>query len=137
MKKNILFIVLIAGVGALAGIGAYTLLKPEAPMNISERQKVQFASLPIYSENTDGGLDFTTAAAKTVAGVVHIKVVAENTQTNTYDPFRDFFGDGFPFGQRGPSMGSGSGVIISADGYIITNNHVIRNATKIEVILND
>jgi serine protease Do len=139
MKKNVVLAFLILGIGALAGVGAYTLLRSDESTTISEKQKVQFASLPVYPEVQDGGLDFTVAAAKTVPAVVHIKVTvsAENSQTYSYDPFRDFFGNGFPFGQRGPSMGSGSGVIISADGYIVTNNHVIRNASKIEVILND
>jgi Do/DeqQ family serine protease len=138
MKRNIFIGFLLAGLGALAGIGAYTLFAPQPQMSISEKQKVQFASLPTYASATDGTLDFTVAAAKTVPGVVHIKVTADNnTQSNYNDPFRDFFGDSFPFGQRGPSMGSGSGVIISADGYIVTNNHVVRNASKIEVTLND
>lgn len=50
--------------------------------------------------------------------------------------FHDFFGDS-PYGQQGPLQGAGSGVIISPDGYIVTNNHVVQDASKIEIVLND
>jgi Do/DeqQ family serine protease len=50
--------------------------------------------------------------------------------------FHDFFGES-PYGKQGPLQGAGSGVIISADGYIVTNNHVVQDATKIEIVLND
>ncbi len=139
MKKNIFIGLLIASLGGFVGVAAYKFFEDKGPTTITEKQKVQFASLPTYSE-PDGGTDFTVAAAKTVPAVVHIKVtMSASPQANYIDPiFRDFFGDGgFPFGQRGPSMGSGSGVIISADGYIVTNNHVVNGADKIEVVLND
>jgi Do/DeqQ family serine protease len=139
MKKNIFIGLLIASLGGFVGVAAYKFFEDKGPSTITEKQKVQFASLPIYAE-PDGGTDFTVAAAKTVPAVVHIKVtMSASPQANYIDPiFRDFFGDGgFPFGQRGPSMGSGSGVIISADGYIVTNNHVVNGADKIEVVLND
>lgn len=99
-------------------------------------------------------IDFTTAAAATTPSVVHIKAT-ENRQANNYapqggmDPFGGFFGDDFfgqffgkpQQGQRNrspqPQEASGSGVIISADGYIVTNNHVVANADKLEVTLSD
>ena len=84
--------------------------------------------------------DFTVAAEKTIHSVVYIKT--EYTQkTNTYD---DFFGDPFfnyfaPFqyGYNQPIVGAGSGVIVSSDGFIVTNNHVVQDADKITVTLND
>lgn len=139
MKKNIFIGLLIASLGGFVGVSAYKFFEDKGPSTITEKQKVQFASLPTYAE-PEGLTDFTVAAAKTVPAVVHIKVtMSASPQANYIDPiFRDFFGDGgFPFGQRGPSMGSGSGVIISADGYIVTNNHVVNGAEKIEVVLND
>lgn len=139
MKKNIFIGLLIASIGGFVGVSAYKFFEDKGPNTITEKQKVQFASLPTYAE-PEGLTDFTVAAAKTVPAVVHIKVtMSASPQANYIDPiFRDFFGDGgFPFGQRGPSMGSGSGVIISADGYIVTNNHVVNGAEKIEVVLND
>lgn len=92
-------------------------------------------------------VDLTMAAENSVNAVVHIKSTQESkTQTVTVrDPFYEFFGD--MFGNRGgaqqrevrtqPKVGFGSGVIISKDGYIVTNNHVIDNADIISVKLND
>jgi len=86
--------------------------------------------------------DFTVAAEQTVNAVVHVKTkftpkISSKLPMN--DPFFDFF-----FGRPEyfnhspqPQMGSGSGVIISADGYIVTNNHVIEKSDEIEVVLND
>lgn len=80
--------------------------------------------------------DFVESAEKSVNSVVHIKTLTQNANNLSYDPFHDWF---FGGRQRQPNImqGSGSGVIISQDGYIVTNNHVVNGATKIEVILND
>ena len=101
------------------------------------------------------GLDFTKAAESTINSVVSIKSFATPRQQQYYggdfDPFEFFFGPGFGGGgqqrkqqQQQPQKksepqptGSGSGVIISEDGYIVTNNHVIDGAEKLEVTLND
>jgi Do/DeqQ family serine protease len=91
-------------------------------------------------------VDLTQAAENSVHAVVHIKSTQESkTQTVTVrDPFYEFFGE--MFGNRGPQqrqvqtpekVGFGSGVIISKDGYIVTNNHVIDKADVISVKLND
>lgn len=102
---------------------------------------------------TAGLVDLTSAAESSVNSVVYIKVTSGGkTQTYTVqDPFNDFFGDffGFGFGGRGNGQGqqrqiqtpkrhaAGSGVIISSDGYIVTNNHVVKDADEITVKLND
>lgn len=80
--------------------------------------------------------DFVAAAEKSLNSVVHIKTTTEGKANLNYDPFQDWF---FGHQQRQPYVmqGSGSGVIISADGYIVTNNHVVNGADKIEVVLND
>ena len=95
-----------------------------------------------YTGISAASVDFTEAAERSVNGVVHIKstsVRASASQPQMVDPFEYFFG----FGGRGqqrqqqPVVGYGSGVIISDDGYILTNSHVVENATEIEVTLND
>ncbi len=86
-------------------------------------------------------VDFTYAAEKSNSAVVHIRssVVQQPRAQRIPDPFRQFFGDDFFGSPRGPQRGesSGSGVIIRQDGFIVTNNHVVENAEKIEVTLYD
>jgi serine protease Do len=84
-----------------------------------------------------GFLDFTLAAEKSLSAVVHIRTTAEQVNNLAYDPFAEWFFGPQKRGQNFIMQGSGSGVIISDDGYIVTNNHVIAGADKIEVTLND
>ena len=97
-----------------------------------------------------GLVDLTTAAERSVNSVVYIKVTknAVRQTVTVRDPFEDFFGEFFGYGNRGQGrqqeietqpkrQGAGSGVIISADGYIVTNNHVVAGADEILVKLND
>lgn len=86
---------------------------------------------PVYT--SDGlALDFTTAAAASVDAVVHVKT--QSTQQVRLNPWLEMLGYGLP---PAVSQGSGSGVIIADNGFIVTNNHVIDGADKIEVSLND
>ena len=102
------------------------------------------AAVPAYSANLSEAQrdypDFTYAAETAVEAVVYVEV----TVTQTYkapqidDPFfRFFFGDEFTQPQSREQKGSGSGVIIRPDGYIVTNNHVVSQATKVRVTLNN
>jgi Do/DeqQ family serine protease len=96
-----------------------------------------------YSSVAAENIDFTIAAESAVHAVVHIKATTKSrTQgggRQYMDPFEYFFGFGNRGYQRQPQarVGFGSGVIISTDGYVITNNHVVEDADEIEVALND
>ena len=130
--------------------------------NLNEPEIPRIAQLPdspstnvLYTANADGEvvpLDFTDISKQLMDAVVHINSVQEVQQSagpdlrQLPDPFREFFrrynqpqGEGSP--QQQPSQrqrrGSGSGVIINSDGYIVTNNHVVANADEVEVTLHD
>jgi Do/DeqQ family serine protease len=77
-------------------------------------------------------IDFTTGAEKAIHSVVHVKNVSVRTFT---DPWASFFYGGGT--QQHEQIGTGSGVIVSEDGYIVTNNHVIQDANELEVTLNN
>lgn len=83
--------------------------------------------------------DFTYAAEAAVGAVVYVEVTVQSRQQyQTIDPFfQFFFGSPFSQPQSREQKGSGSGVIIRPDGYIVTNNHVVSGATKVTVTLND
>jgi len=141
--KKILGITMVAAlIGGAAAIGGYKLFENnQAGTTISDKQNLYFANNPIKVSSA-GTADFTQAAAAVAPGVVHIKTTYEakgggSRGSSPMDMFEDFFGGGGRQMQRMPRAASGSGVIISEDGYIITNNHVVENASKVEVVLTD
>jgi len=108
--------------------------------NTIKKQHEPIAQFANYSSKPETNIDFTNAAEITINTVVHVKTTQEGQTYNYTDPFYDFlWGQGKKQQQyKSPNKhGSGSGVIISADGYIITNNHVVKGADNIEVTLND
>src|SRR5690606_5885976 len=107
--------------------------------SLEEKQKVYFANNPLNITSSVGDADFVPAAAAVTPAVVHIKTTYDSRSNRSGDPFQDMFEDFFggPRMRSAPVQASGSGVIISDDGYIVTNNHVIEDATKIDVILPD
>ncbi|MBQ3539331.1 MAG: Do family serine endopeptidase [Bacteroidaceae bacterium] len=145
--KNLLFyaaVVLSSAFVADAVASRATEQAPVAPMSEEGGAKSGFVSLASF----DGGdglqrVDLTDAAEKSVHAVVHIKST-QNSKTRTVrrapDIYDFFFGDGTGREQTirtQPRVGFGSGVILSEDGYIVTNNHVIADADEIMVTLND
>ncbi|MCT4699414.1 trypsin-like peptidase domain-containing protein [Tenacibaculum haliotis] len=136
MKKILktLGIAIIGGVIALAGY-KIVIEKPEV---IVERnveptlQTIKANYTPTVINSLAAPTDFTAAADKTVHAVVHVKNTAVRTQQN---PYAQLFGR--KGGRKYEQIGTGSGVIISADGYIVTNNHVIAGASEIEITLNN
>jgi Do/DeqQ family serine protease len=151
--KQVAIIGLVAMISALGSVGLYRYLEPETTTYqnsevADQANVVNPASFVRYTPPVISGLpseatDFTVAAAITTPAVVHVKTsYTQRAQPNSgMDMFRDFFGDNFNPDWYGGGdqlrQASGSGVIISGDGYIVTNNHVIEDADEIEVILHD
>ena len=134
---NALIIVLISG-GVAAGVTAYFMTKNGGRNVFSDESFKQPVHLAAYNTVAAENTDFTYAAEKTVNAVVHIRVSATIAERRQFvDPLEYFFGYGDRPQQPRQRVGSGSGVIISTDGYIITNNHVVEGADNISVTLND
>ncbi|TMU56836.1 trypsin-like peptidase domain-containing protein [Flagellimonas algicola] len=117
-------------------LGAYKLFFEEDNYKwVQADQNVPVLSTSTLSTSAKGAgineVDFTIAAEKTVNAVVHVKNLSTSKGSNSLS---DFF-YGFER-QQTPQIGTGSGVIISPDGFIVTNNHVIANASQLEVTLN-
>lgn len=137
-------LILASFLGAAITVGATVLLKKGEPFNYVN------SSTPAYLTNQSGNVasipaeGFTTAADKVLPAVVHIRSIgkAKSNSNSLFDmeeipeSFRRFFGEPSPR-QQPKQEGTGSGVIISADGYIVTNNHVVADAEKIEITLHD
>jgi len=134
--KKISTLFLISAFSGILTLGGYKLFfeknkQVQDPMLTSSQSNLtsRLVNYAIPAENTD----FTVAADATLAAVVHVKNVSVQ---EVQDPFSSFF-----YGGSGTrelkQVGTGSGVIISKDGYIITNNHVIDHAKTLEITLND
>ena len=138
--KRFASLLIVAILGGFISLGLYSLIENRhAPVAGVPLTQVP-AQLAGYSSVADSQLlpDFTVAANLTVHAVVHIttEYARKNSLYDNFFNFRDLFGDSPPADDQ-PLMASGSGVIIAQDGYIVTNNHVVQDASKIEVTLND
>lgn len=138
--KQLWSILLAGATGGLVTLGAAKMLEKPQISQLSAQQsysrQVNFGGAPIP-------FDFTKAAERAMPGVVHIKATEsresaiKRQRENRYsNPFEYFFGDSYGYEQQ-PRSGTGSGVIYTADGYIITNNHVVEFADEFEVTLYD
>lgn len=114
--------------------------------NIFAKEKLDMPNLSegitqtaLSSPSPDGGyVNLEDAAENSSKAVVHIKTESRSQRSTSRSPFDSFFGDMFDNrSYQQPQSGSGSGVIISADGYIVTNNHVVDGADKVTVTFNN
>ncbi|MFT7627792.1 MAG: serine protease Do, partial [Ulvibacter sp.] len=131
MKQLVrLFLVaLFAGATTLGGYKYF--IEEETATFTSQENSSSFIPTNFSSTSNPMDFDFTGAAEKTIHAVVHVKNTTFSKQpTNVME----YFSGG---ARTSETVGSGSGVIISPDGYIITNNHVIDKATQLEVTLNN
>jgi len=133
IKNEILRNVLISFFSGLLGAGMWVSVYPKfyvtknTQSNIPDYSKT--AKATTNTSTMQANVDFVTASASSTKSVVFIKTLSDNRYSEG-DLFDFYFGGS----QQRQVVGSGSGVIFTNDGYIVTNNHVIENAEKIEVI---
>ena len=130
--KQVTSLFIVSLLSGAVTLGAYKLFIEEE----SNQNAVVTSAQTNYSKNvglSGEAIDFTAAAESAVHTVVHVKNVSVRTISN---PILEYF-YGSRGGQQQEQVGTGSGVIISEDGYIVTNNHVIKDATELEVTLNN
>jgi serine protease Do len=136
MKKGYLIVALSV---LLSGLTAYGVVKATSPSlsnpssKNAQEQGAQFRTVNLAESEYP---DFSYAAESSVDAVVYVKVTMKTSQQYQIDPFFKFFFGDEVTPQSREQQASGSGVIIRSDGYIVTNNHVVDGATKIEVTLN-
>lgn len=138
--KNMVKIILASALGGIITLGAYKLFleNPRIETIIqSQPSTVMHTGLTPMASDANAANSFTEAAEKSVNSVVHVTTALEENDYQAQSPFDFFFGSPYQNPQPREAIGSGSGVIISADGYIVTNNHVIENTKKIQVTLNN
>jgi serine protease Do len=147
--RQALAIILLSGSTAVATLWGYNhFMVPKTYTYSQDSSKIPVNYAKFFNgENkfSGGPVDFTDAASIAIPATVHIKTKTNRIASNNLprkNPFSDLFGidpDDF-FGDRSrsmPEMASGSGVIISEDGYIVTNNHVIDGADEVAVTLSN
>ncbi len=146
-NKKLLPLFLAGLLGGVASLWAYFSLVPKQVVSIEEKQNAVGQQARYASLSSTPAFDFTGVCEIANPAVVHIISTIKNSgsamgnngrnQQMPMDPFEFFYGPGFEQQRPSPREASGSGVILSEDGFIVTNNHVIEGASKIVIVLND
>ncbi|GAB2764995.1 trypsin-like peptidase domain-containing protein [Rhabdobacter roseus] len=145
MKTNWKAIVLVGLLSSATTIAGFKLLDEGGERDVIFKEAPTETLARFTSTGLPAGTpgDFTYAAEAATPTVVHIRSTmtrqVRSSRSQMPDFFRDFFGEDFGGSQRGPQRAeaSGSGVIISSEGYIVTNNHVVEGADELEVTLHN
>ena len=135
MKRNLLLTVLLSAVVALTA--SLAVVHNNGKKDTTYRYAGADSAMPVHNVNISGEFpDFTYAAESCVKAVVYVKVIKRSEVPEGPSSLFEYF---FGFGGMTPreQVGSGSGVIITHDGYIVTNNHVVAGATEVEVTVGD
>lgn len=143
--KKILVPIGVSILTALGSVWAYQSYQNHKTGSIQTSGPVQITPAGLHYASNSGAaigqpVDFAYAAENTVKSVVHIRTKKEGKTVVARNPFHEFFG--FPGGgiqeyKMPDAKGGGSGVIISSDGYILTNNHVVAGADEVQVTFNN
>jgi len=135
MKQSVLTVLISVALSALVAVGIMKAATPESQKPTTS-YTVDGAEYRTVNLSETDYPDLSYAAESAVDAVVFVKVSVHMKQQYDIDPFWKYF-FGIPDSQDREQQGSGSGVIIRPDGYIVTNNHVVQGASKIEVTLNN
>lgn len=133
MRRNILFLVLSVLLSTLCAVVVAKYYMTKSPY-------IYMGEKPMYKDVQfiQGGFpDFTYAAENSVNGVVHVKVLKRDDAPREASILEHFFGYGTPYALPRESVNSGSGVIVSPDGYIVTNNHVVDGGIEVVITMNN
>ena len=131
--KRFIGSVMLAILGGIAAVIIYDAVRSEEKVTvIQETPRMRYINLP--RQPTAAPSDFTVAAEIAVDAVVHVKTKA--FREGSGNPLFDYFFGYREYGYE-QRVNYGSGVILTSDGYIVTNNHVIEGSQEVEVILND
>ena len=133
--KQLFKFFLVAILGGVVSLGLFfTFVNSDFKMSSSgDNPQIQFTNYTSSPSVPLESIDFVSAAQRTVNAVVHVTTTFQSQKY--YNPWSQIFGGEKYYSQE--QQASGSGVIISSDGYIVTNNHVIDNAANIVISTND
>ncbi len=133
--RRFLGMLTVAVLGAFVAVVVYArFFKTETTVvEVPVESKMRYVNMPVAGSGA--GIDFIQAVEQSIDAVVHVKT--KEFREYAVNPLYEFFFGEQPSGETRPILGFGSGVIISRKGYIVTNNHVIKDSDEVVVVLND